>query len=365
MTGEKLKVFGCKKVLVIFEKVIKTVGIVDKVLDSIKAAGIETVLYDKVVPNPPDYLLNEAGALAVTEKVDGIVAIGGGSSIDTGKGARILTSYPAPINQYFARVDSAPLSEGIMKPLVVILTTAGTSSEASPSGVIVDTSTREKAVLTVSASLGILDLELMTGWPPQITVNTGIDALCHAVELVTSKLSNKFGVAVGKKAITLISKYLPIVCKDDSNIEAREGIRLAATMASMSMRGPFSGIPHDLGSPLSKVYPADHGTAAAGLLAETLKFIAPASPDKVKLVAECLGAKIPANASPEDIGDIARDTVRKLYAKVKLPGMKTFIKSKEDLLANIDKFFKGSPFSPRVLGKLDAIVLLSASYDAS
>lgn len=364
LTGEKLKAFGCTKVLVVFDQGIKAAGIVDKILDSINAAGIDTVLFGKVEANPPDYIVNEAGALGVAEKVDGIVAVGGGSSLDAGKGARILLTYPAPINQYFVKVDGQPLDERNMKPIIVIPTTAGTGSEATPGGIVVDTSLNMKRPLVCSVSLAIIDPELTMGLPPGVTAATGFDALCHAVEAMTSKAHNRISESLGKEAVTLIGKYLPIACKDGANTEARENMALAATLSGMCLRGPFGGIPHDIGSCVGVKYSIPHGTAVGLFLPEALKFIAPVIPEKVKLVAESLGAQIPANASPEEIGRIAADIVRKLYQELNLPELKTFVKSKQEMIDNVDKLYKGMSFTARPLTKDDVIELIIKTYDA-
>jgi len=362
-TGEKLKGLGVTKVLAVYDKGIKAAGIVDKILDYVKAAGIEIVHYDKVEANPPDYSCDEAGALAVKEGVDGILGIGGGSSMDTAKAARVLTAYPGPINQYFAKLDTPPLDESNMKPLVVIPTTAGTGSEASPGAVISDSKTHAKYPVNCSINLGIIDPELMTGLPAGITVSTAVDALCHAAESVTSRLHNRFSDVIALEAIRLIAKSLPVAVKEPGNIEARSDLALAASLGTMSMKGPFGGIPHALGSPIGTVYPVPHGTACGCLLAESFVFVAPALPEQVKKVAEALGAKVPANAAPEEIGTITRDAVYALYKEVKFPSMKSFISSKDDMLSKIDTLYRPCVFSPREFKKEDAIVMLSNAYD--
>lgn len=363
--GEKLKGLGVTKVLFIYDAGIKAAGIVDQVAAHIVANGIEIVNYDKVEPNPPDYSINEAAELGLAEQVDGILALGGGSSIDTGKGVRILLTYPGPISNYYAKIDSAPLDENKMKPLIVMPTTAGTGTESTPGGVITDSATHTKKPVICGISLGIIDPALQLKLPPSITAATGFDALCHAVEAVTSRISNKISDVVGLEAIELVGKHIVTAVQDGSNLEAREGMALAATLAGMSLRGPFGGIPHDLGSPLSNVYPIPHGNAVSFLLAETLYFIAPNAPDKVRAVANALGADIPKDTTPEQIGKIARDTVQALYNAAGMPPMQKFIPSKEDMLENIDKFYKPSVFSPRPLEKEDALRILANAYDVS
>ncbi|MBQ4040243.1 MAG: iron-containing alcohol dehydrogenase, partial [Oscillospiraceae bacterium] len=100
-TGEKLKEFGCKKVLVVFDQGIKKVGVADKIIGIINEAGIETVVYDNVQADPPIWSVEEAGILGANEKVDGVVGVGGGSSMDTAKGAKLLITNPPPLRQYF------------------------------------------------------------------------------------------------------------------------------------------------------------------------------------------------------------------------------------------------------------------------
>jgi alcohol dehydrogenase class IV len=249
VVGEQLKKLGCKKVIVVFDKGVKSAGIADKILQYIKAAEIETVLYDGAVSDSPDYSINEAGALAVREAVDGVVAIGGGSSLDTGKGVDVLLSNPPPINQYFARPGTPPNGDvSHLKPLIVIPTTAGTGSEVTPGGACADTANNTKENFVCPVTLGIIDPELTLGLPPAVTAMTAFDALCHAIEAFVSNQPNKFSELFARQAMTLIGKNLLAACDDGSNLEAREGLHLAATMASISILGPYCNIPHDIGA---------------------------------------------------------------------------------------------------------------------
>lgn len=365
--GEKLKEFGCNKVLVVYDKGVKAAGIVDKILGYIHEAGIKTVCYDGVLADPPDYTINEAGALGVAEKVDSVVAVGGGSSLDTGKGARVLLSNPAPISRYYARPDSPPpLNQSPLKPIIVVPTTSGTGSESTPGAVITDTENNCKQIIICPISLGIVDPELALGLPADITTATALDALCHSIEALTSRTPNRFSETLGKEVVTLISKYLPIAYKDGSNLEAREGLQLAATLAGMSILGPFCHIPHDLGQPLGAIFHIPHGIACAATLAESMKFVAPDVPDKVRLVAECMGAIVPSKASSEEIGNIAYDSIRKLTNEVNLPGLKAFINTKEELLIAVPDILKAAffMFSPSSVTPEDVKEILDKAYDA-
>ena len=217
--GDKLKELNVTKVLLIYDQGIKSAGIIDKIINRVASSGIDIVIYDKVEPNPPDYSVNEAAELGLRENVNGILSVGGGSSLDTGKGVRILLTYPGPISNYYAKVDSLPLDEKNMKPLIVIPTTAGTGSEATPGGVITDSKTNTKRPIICGISLGIIDPALHVSLPPSITAATGFDTLCHAIEAVTSKNSNRISDVLGLEAIRLVGKNLSKVVHEGSNLK--------------------------------------------------------------------------------------------------------------------------------------------------
>ncbi len=363
-TGEKLKELGCTKVLVVFDQGVKGAGIADKVIASIHAAGIETVCYDKVLPDPPDWSVDEAGTLGLQEKADGVVGIGGGSSLDTAKGAKLLLSNPPPINQYFGR-------QGVVKtagkPLIVIPTTAGTGSECTPGGVITDTKRNVKDVVVgigCAVSLGIVDPELTIGLPPSITAATGMDALCHAVEAFTSKRSNSFCDVLAKEAITLVGKYLALAYKDGSNIEAREGMLLASSLGGMSLAGPLCHLGHDIGKPLGANFHIPHGIACAACLPQAVEYIAPAVPEKVRFIARALGSNVSENAPPEEIGKLAGDAIKALMKEINLPNLKSYGLTKEQVLSIAPEVMQlGLELAPMPTTLEVVQTLLARSYD--
>lgn len=366
LTGQKAKGLGCGKVICIFDKGVKAAGIVDKVLGSLADAGIEVVPYDGVVPDPPDYVVEEAAALGCEEGVDGVVAVGGGSSMDTGKGVRVLLSFPPPISRYYCDYDTPPLDETKMKPLIVLPTTAGTGSETSPGAVITESGTRLKRLVNCTVSLGIVDPELTAGLPGEITANTGVDALSHAVEAMTSIQPNRFSDVLGREAVSLIKKFLPIACVDGSNMEAREAMSFAATLATIAVRGAVIHIPHAFGENVTSIWGIAHGITVAAFLPETMRFLAPAVPEKVRLIGNCMGPAIPANASPREIGTRAADAMRVFLDRVRIPKLKTLIKNKEELMASIGAIY-GDPrmliYSPRPISLDEARQFIENAYD--
>ena len=333
LIGEKLKEMGCKKVMVVYDPGIKAAGIADKIVGYIEKAGVKTVCYGDVQADPPDWSVNEAGELGLKEGIDGVVGIGGGSSMDTAKGVKMLQTNPPPINQYFGR-------EGVITrpsvPLIVVPTTAGTGSECTPGGVITDTKAGVKnniAGTGCTVTLGIVDPLLTVGLPPRVTAATGMDALCHCVESLTSARANSFSTIVGKEGIRLVSKYLVRAVKDGNDMEAREGMMLASTLGGIAMSGALCHLAHDIGKVLGANFHIAHGNACASTLPQVLQVAATAVPDRVRYVAECFGAEIPADASNEEIGNAAFTVINKLIKDIDLPNLRSFGLTKEEILA--------------------------------
>jgi len=341
LVGEKLKGMGCTKILLVYDAGIKAAGIVDKIDSIIKEAGIETVHYSGVIADPPDWSVEEAGALGVAEKVNGVVGLGGGSAIDTAKGAVMLQTNPPPISSYYGR-------EGVITkpsyPLIVIPTTAGTGSESTPGGVITDTKNVIKTNIAgagCKVSLGIVDPELTLALPPSVTASTGIDALCHAAESYTSALANVFCDLTGREAIRLAGKYLIRAYENGSDLEAREGMMKAATLGGISMSGPLCHLAHDIGKAMGGKFHVAHGNACASTLPQVLQLMAPYVPDRVRYIAETFGADIPANATPERIGEAVCAAIQALMKKLNLPNMKGLGLKKEELLEALPNVVTG------------------------
>ncbi len=362
--GDKLKEFGCQKVLVVYDQGVKEAGIVDPLLGYIHAAGIETVSFDRVLPDPPDWLVDEAGMLGINEKVDGVVGIGGGSSLDTAKGVKVLLSNPPPINQYFGRFKGVKNAD---KPLIVVPTTAGTGSEHTPGGTITDTRRNAKDVVEIvgrSVDLGIVDPELTLSLPPRVTAITGMDALCHLVESFTSKWSNRFCETFAKEGITLVGKYLVRAYRDGSDLEAREGMMFAASLGGMSMLGPLCHLGHDIGRRLGANFKMAHGLSCCTCLPQVVEFIAPVLPDKVKLIAEALGGMVPEGAPPKEIGRIARETIQKVMKAIEMPNLKSLGLAKKDVLAIAPEIMElGLVTAPVAPTLADITTLLERAYE--
>jgi alcohol dehydrogenase len=320
-TGLKVRELGCKKVLVVYDKGLKAVGISDTIVENLRNAGIETVCFDGVLPDPPDTMVEEAAEIARNEAIDGIVAIGGGSAIDTAKGINVLINNAPPIMQYFG--VQKRLKPGV--PMVFIPTTSGTGSEVTNMCVISCTSrgNKDSVVSPVCvASLAILDPELTLGLPPKMTASTGVDALAHAVESLTGNQSNPISDALARDAIRTIAKWLPIAYRDGSNIEAREQMLLASMFAGMAFTNGLVHVGHSIAHTLGAHFHIPHGVACAVAMPEVIEYTARTEYKKVRMICECLGVELPEDATAEEIGAAARDALRALIKSVDIPNLK-------------------------------------------
>lgn len=324
--AKECKRLGIQKALLVYDKGVDAAGIAGKIRGYLDEGGINYVIYDNVQADPPDWSCDEAAEIGRKENVDGVIAIGGGSSIDTGKAVKVLLHHAPPLAQYLGR-GKGPKVAGPHK-LIVIPTTAGTGSECTPGGAITDTVNHVKTNIDGVAALpnlGLVDPSLTMGLPPKVTASTGFDALCHSAEAYTSSMHNPFCDAAAEKSITLIGKYLLRAVKDGKNDpEARCGVMEAATLGGMAMLGPMCHFPHDIGKCLGARFGVPHGNACSMCFPQAMEYIAPACPDRVAFIAKALGADVPENATPEEIGKICHDVSLKLMKDIGLANYTDF-----------------------------------------
>jgi len=330
-TGLKVRELGCKKVLVVYDKGIKDAGIAGAIVENIQNAGVETVCFDEVLPDPPDTMVEQTAAMARKEEIDGIVAVGGGSSIDTAKGVNVLINNEPPIMKYFGVQKN--LKPGV--PMVFIPTTSGTGSEVTNMCVISCTSLGKKDSVVSPVcvgSLAILDPDLTLGLPPKMTTSTGVDALAHAVESLTGGQANPLSDALAREAIRLIARWLPVAYRDGSNLEARENMLLASMYAGMAFTNALVHLGHSIAHTLGARFHIPHGIACAVALPEVIEYASKTEYKKVRMICECLGADVKEDATPEEIGTIARDALRALIKSVEIPNIQELGIALEDVL---------------------------------
>ncbi len=330
-TGLELKQLNIKKVLVVYDEGMKKVGISDKILKNLEAAGIEYIVFDKVIPDPPDTTVEEGAKIARESEIEGIVAIGGGSSMDTAKGINVLINNEPPISKYLGVQEG--LNDGV--PIIAIPTTSGTGSETTNMAVISLTKLNKKDSVVSPVcipKLAILDPELTLGLPANMTAATGIDALAHAVESLTGAHSNPLSDALSRESIRLIHKWLPVAYEDGSNLEAREFMMYASNYAGMAFTNALVHVGHSIGHTLGANFHIPHGIACALVLPEVMEYAAKTEYKKVAMVCEALGNTIEENATPEEIGKEAKKVLRNFIKSLDIPNIKVLDIKLEDLL---------------------------------
>lgn len=281
---------GYKKALVVTDKGLMKFGVAKMVLDVLDEAAIPYEIYDEVKPNPTVTNVKMGVEACKKAEADFIIAIGGGSSMDTAKGIGIICNNPE-----FSDVISL---EGVADtkkktvPIIALPTTAGTAAETTINYVIIDEEKQKKMVCVDPndiPAVAIIDAELMYSLPKSLTAATGMDAMTHAIEGLITKgaweLSDMFEI----KAIEMIHKYLPIAVNEPTNPVGRDGMAVAQYVAGMAFSNVGLGVDHGMAHPLSALHDIPHGVACAMLLPTVMKFNAPAALPKYVDIAKALG----------------------------------------------------------------------------
>ena len=364
-TGERLKTLGCKKVLAVYDKGVKQAGITDKIIESIKEQGIEVAVFDGVKADPPDTMIDEGAEIGRKAGVDGVVGIGGGSTMDTAKTINLLLNNPGKVKDYMG--TSKELKPG--KNLILLPTTAGTGSEVTMFAVITDTADENKkkgmAGPLVRANLAIVDPMLTVGMPPSITADTGMDAYAHAVEAIMGNNRNPMSDLLGEQAISLVMKYLPKAVKNGKDMEARTEMSYAAMLAGYSFNDSLTHMGHSLGHTLGSIFHIPHGNACGVAMPEIIEYLAEEVPGPIRLIGKAMGLKIKATASPKEA---AAQVTEALAAFNKEIGQKTLkeLGVKESDLKKVAQaaFDQGMwRLSPRETSAEDMLGILQKAYD--
>ena len=321
---------GAQRVLLVTDQVIRGTGLAEKAEAGVADGGLEVVGVFEDVPQDSDTGVVTACAEQAKDKgADSFLAVGGGSVIDTTKGANVVFSHGGAIPDWEGVFGLPREGDGMGKPLplaplAVIPTTAGTGSEASPVAVIKDADRGIKFVILdfpVAPDLAILDPESTATLPAPVAAATGMDALTHAIEGVTSTEWSPHGDAYALQAIRLIRDNLERAVADTSDEEARGNMLIAANLAIAPTGVGATGITHSMSHPCGARYGVPHGVANAINLPPVIEFNVAASEqvaEQFRGVAELLG--VDARGDGEEVGRALADHVRELRARLGLPG---------------------------------------------
>ena len=341
-----------KKAFVLSDPELVKFGGTKKVLDVLDGAGLAYELYSNIKPNPTIENVQTGVESFKKAGTDYIIAIGGGSSMDTAKAIGIIINNPD-----FADVRSLEGVADTKKPSVPIIavpTTAGTAAEVTINYVITDAQKNRKMVCVDPKDIpivAVVDPDMMSSMPKGLTAATGMDALTHAIEgYITNgawELSDMFHL----KAIELISKHLRAAVENKP--EGREGMALGQYVAGMGFSNVGLGLVHSMAHPLGAVYDTPHGVANAILLPSIMAYNADATGEKFRDIAKAMGVEGTENMSQDEYRKAAVDAVAKLSADVGIPkDLKDIVKD-EDVhflaeSAHADACFPGNPKQPTV-----------------
>ena len=253
-----------KKAMIVTDKVMIQLGNCEKVENALKNQGVDYTIYSEIVGEPTDVMIANGLKQYKEEGCDFLVALGGGSPIDSMKAIGSLVENGGSISDYMGKVIDVP-----MPPMVAIPTTAGTGSEATQFTIITDTEKDVKMLLkgkVLMPDLAVIDPQFTMTAPPKITAATGLDALCHAVEAYTSRKAQTLSDTFALSAVKRIFRYLAPAFHDGRNEEARIQMSVAALEAGIAFNNASVTLIHGMSRPIGALFHVAHGLSNAMLL---------------------------------------------------------------------------------------------------
>jgi len=321
---------GFKKAFVCSDPDLVKFNVTKKVLDILDANSLAYELYSNIKPNPTIENVQTGVKAFKDSGADYIIAIGGGSSMDTAKAVGIIINNPE-----FEDVRSlegvAPTKKPCV-PIIAVPTTAGTAAEVTINYVITDVEKKRKFVCVDTHDIpvvAVVDPDMMSSMPKGLTASTGMDALTHAIEGYTTKAAWEMTDMFHLKAIEIIARTLRDAV--DNKPEGREGMALGQYIAGMGFSNVGLGIVHSMAHALGAVYDTPHGVANAILLPTVMEYNAEATGDKYKYIAIAMGVKGVENMSQEEYRKAAVDAVKQLSKDVGIPADLKEIAKEEDI----------------------------------
>ncbi len=286
--GKEAAQFNAKKALIVTDKGVIKANLLADAEDSLKSQKIAYDIFDQVEAEPPSRNIDDGVRMAVDNKADIIIGVGGGSSMDVAKGVSIMVKNKGSILDY-AGTDTVP-QRGL--PKILIPTTAGTGSEVTRTIVAIDEAATLKIAVhsnCVLADVAIVDPLLTLSMPPKVTADTGVDALVHAIETYVAMSATPFSDMLAIEAIRLIAENLPVAYAKGENINARYSMSLGATLAGMAFTGGGLGAVHALSNVMGVKYHLSHGRANAVMLPYVVDYNKIGNLKKYAAIAQAMG----------------------------------------------------------------------------
>ncbi len=288
-TGEVLGRLGCEHPLVLSGPNCLRLGVADPVLASLREAGFEYTVCDAINKEPTVALFDSIAGDLDLVKFDAIVAVGGGSQLDSAKGLALISSFGGSIRDYagFDKVPGVPRTK-----VIAIPTTSGTGSEVSDGSVLIDEERKTKFIVIsnyINPTVALTDPLMTLTAPPQVTAFSGSDALVHACESYCSKLASPASEMFSLRGIELLPRNVVAAMEDGQNVDVRENMQLGATMAMSAGTNAKQGLAHAAAMPICALYHMPHGQAVGMLLSPVLAYNATVVPAKVDNIFQTMG----------------------------------------------------------------------------
>src|SRR6266536_372226 len=325
--GELVAELGVTRPLLVTDKGVVAAGLAEAALAHLENA----VVFDEVRPNPDLELVRRASIAYRESGCDGLVALGGGSSMDTAKSVGVEVAHGGSIVDY--EYGGTPITTRI-PPLVAVPTTAGTGSEATLWAVITDHDRKIKfnvgGTPLIGAYVALVDPELMLGLPPAITAATGMDALSHAIECYTCDYHQPFNDAVALLAIELVGRWLRVAYEDGGNLEARTNMAHGGEVRGAAHGNEGRGAAHAMSQSAGGVHDCPHGALTARVLGPVCEYNAPAAPERYARIAQGLGVDVH-GLSQLEAAQAGVEEVYRLTDDVGIPGMEELGFSEDEI----------------------------------
>ncbi|MGI8824683.1 MAG: iron-containing alcohol dehydrogenase [Chloroflexota bacterium] len=315
--GNLVQELGVTRPMLVTDRGVVAVGLADEALRHLPNA----VVFGDVYPNPDIELIGRGTELFRSEGCDGLVALGGGSSMDTAKSIGVEIAHGGSIADY--EYGHTPLSQRI-PPLVAVPTTSGTGSEVTLWAVVTDHSRKIKfnvgGTPLIGSHIALLDPRLTLGLPPRVTAATGMDAIAHGIECYTCAYHQPFNDAVALAAIEIAAKWLPVAYENGSDLEARTQMAHAALLGGLAYGTESAGAAHAMSQSAGGVHDCPHGDLTARVLGSVCEFNAPADPQRYARIAQAFGVDI-GGMDPLEAADEGVDALYGLTEDVGVPTM--------------------------------------------
>ena len=364
--GEESKQLGVEKGLIVTDKVMVKAGIVDGITKALEQNKVKYVIYDGVATEPTVDFVQEGLKAYRDNGCDFLIAVGGGSAIDTAKAIAVMVTNAGSIEDY--QGSGKIPKEGV--PLIAIPTTAGTGSEVTQFTIITDTKRDVKMLITspfLIPQRAIVDPLLTLSMPRGLTAATGVDALTHAIEAYVSVKAQPMSDIFCLSAIELISGNLRQAWSNGKNIEARGKTMLGALQAGIAFSNSSVALVHGMSRPIGAYFHVAHGVSNAALLGVVTEFSLIGNPARYARIAQAMGENID-KLTILEAADLAAKSIKRLIKDIKIPSLKELGVDKEKLdklapqMAE-DAIASGSPANnPRRATKEEIIELYKLAY---